>query len=341
MGIRVLIIDDSPTMRAILMAHLSEEPDIEVVGTAADAREGRALIKRLDPDVITLDIEIPGMNGLAFLEKIMRLRPMPVIVVSGFTHSRSAVTARALALGAVDCFAKASRTGRPAFGDRGKLADLIRRAAKVRFNQRTPGVPTPTAPNASIRSDAARLIAIGSSTGGVEALLALLRDFPQCCPPTLIVQHVNARFTPAIARMLDAQSPAKVLVAESGTALLAGHVYLAPGCARYMTVGGSGTMFIKLRDGDPVAGHVPSVDVLFQSAAKVAGPAAIGILLSGMGSDGARGLLAMAEAGAHTIAQNEATCAVFGMPRAAIALGAASVVAPIEGIADHVFRRAS
>ena len=341
MAIRVLIIDDSPTMRAILVSHLSGQPDIEVVGTAADAREGREMIKQHDPDVITLDIEIPGMNGLAFLEKIMRLRPTPVIVVSGFTHKGSAVTARALALGAVDCFAKADWAGGSAVDDWGKLADLIRQAATVRFNEREPGAQKRETTSAARRVGPARLIAVGSSTGGVEALQVLLRGFPASCPPTLIVQHVNARFTPAIARLLDTESQAKVMVAESGMEARTGHVYLAPGGDRHMSVGGVATLFIKLRSGQPVSGHVPSVDVLFQSAATVAGADAVGILLSGMGSDGARGLLTMARAGAHTIAQDAASCAVFGMPRAAIALGAASMVAPIHDIANFVFGKAA
>jgi two-component system chemotaxis response regulator CheB len=341
MGIRVLIIDDSATMRAILKSHLSEELEIEVVGTASDAVEGRELIKRLNPDVITLDIEIPGMNGLAFLERIMRLRPTPVIVVSGFTQKGSAVTARALALGAVDCYAKEDLPGGLVFADTGKLADLIRQAAQVRFDKRSQAVPRLMATLPASHSGNTRLIAIGSSTGGVEALQVLLRDFPEGCPPTVIVQHVNARYTPAIARMLDTNSPAKVMVAESGMRALAGHVYLAPGCDQHMSVGGAGDFFIKLRKGHPVAGHVPSVDVLFQSAAKVAGAEAIGILLSGMGSDGAMGLLAMARAGAQTIAQDEASCVVFGMPRVAISLGAARVVAPIDRIAGHVFSKAA
>lgn len=369
MTIRILIIDDSPTMRAILMMRLSKEPDIEVAGTAATAAEGREMIKQLNPDVVTLDIEMPGMNGLDFLEKIMALRPTPVIIISGSTQEGNAVTARALALGAVDCYAKSDSTGGLPLDDQGRLAGLIREAAQVRFPARAPAVaasslasrrsadgsriPMPDRANVPSSGDMAGsavasripadtgLIAIGSSTGGVEALQVLLRDFPEDCPPTVIVQHVNARFSAAIAQTLDGVCPARVVLGEPDIPLRRGHVYMAPGGDRHMMVGGSATHYIKFRRSDPVAGHVPSVDVLFSSAARVFGPRAIGILLTGMGSDGARGLLAMAKAGAHTIAQDEASCIVFGMPRAAISLGAAGVVAPIGRIAQHTFRKAA
>ncbi len=337
MTIRVLIIDDSPTMRAILMSRLSGEGDISIIGTASNAAEGRELIKQFDPDVVTLDVEMPGMNGLDFLEKIMKLRPTPVIVVSGSTQQGNDVTARALALGAVDCYAKCDRSGGLPLEDNGKLASLIRHAAKVHL---------PTASNIAKRATAklpsdARAIAIGSSTGGVEALQILLRDCPADCPPMLIVQHVNARFAPAIARSLNDICPAEVVLAEADMPLRRGKVYFAPGGDRHMMVGGEGGFYIKLRQGDPVSGHLPSVDVLFESVAKAFGSRSVGILLTGMGSDGAKGLLALAEQGAFTIAQDEATCTVFGMPRAAITLGAASVVAPIGRIARHAFSKAA
>jgi two-component system chemotaxis response regulator CheB len=349
MTIRVLIIDDSATMRAILMSRLSGEADIAVIGTAANAAEGRELIKRFNPDVITLDIEMPGMNGLDFLEKIMALRPTPVIVVSGSTQEGNEITARALAIGAVDCYAKCDRSGTLPLDDNGRLGSLIRQAAQVRFNNRW---PTPTevvmfpAPGAgrrparpARREEEPRIIAIGSSTGGVEALQVMLSEFPIDCPPTLIVQHVNARFAPSIAKSLDLVCPANVRLAEPDLPLRRGTVFLAPGGDRHLSVTGSGAFYVRLRQGDPVAGHLPSIDVLFQSVAEAVGPAGIGILLTGMGSDGAKGLLAMARAGAHTIAQDEATSTVFGMPRAAISLGAAAVVAPISHIAQHALRR--
>lgn len=341
--IRVLIIDDSATMRAILMSRLSAESDISVIGTAANAAEGRELIKRFNPDVVTLDIEMPGMNGLDFLEKIMTLRPTPVIVVSGSTQEGNEVTARALALGAVDCYAKSDRTGMLQLDDNGRLAGLVREAAQVRFNNRWPVSPkvVAVAQRSATAPTDARLIAIGSSTGGVEALQVLLKDFPENCPPTVIVQHVNPRFAPAIARTLDLAGPAKVQVAEPDMPLRDGNIYLAPGGDRHLTIGGTAAYYARLRAGDPISGHVPSVDALFHSVAEVAGPRAVGVLLTGMGSDGAKGLLAMAEAGAQTIAQDEATCTVFGMPRAAISLGAAGIVTPIQRIAQHVLRQAA
>lgn len=201
MTVRVLVVDDSPTMRAILMSRLSNEPDISVIGTAANAAEARELIKQLDPDVVTLDIEMPGMNGLDFLEKLMQLRPTPVIVVSGSTEASNRVTARALALGAVHCYAKCDRSGGLPLNDNGRLADLIREAAQVRFGKRS-ATPTIPATKSSIDASKAKVIAIGSSTGGVEALQVLLRNFGPDCPPTLVVQHIHARFAPAIAQTL-------------------------------------------------------------------------------------------------------------------------------------------
>ena len=345
MTIRVLIVDDSATMRAILMSRLREQPDIEVVGAASNAAEGREMIKRLDPDVVTLDIEMPGMNGLDFLEKIMTLRPTPVIIVSGSTQEGNEVTARALALGAVDCYSKYDLTGKLALEDSGRLAGMIRQAAQVRYQKPVKATPMAgpvagTSVGRGIRRDA-RLIAIGSSTGGVEALQVLLRDFPRDCPPTVIVQHVNPRFAAAIARTLDQVCPATVGVAVHDMPLLPGHVYLAAEAEHHLTVKGADTLYAKVRRGEPVSGHVPSVDALFHSVAQYVGADAVGILLTGMGQDGARGLLAMSEAGAHTIVQDESTCIVFGMPRAAISLGAARIVAPITRIAQHALSKAA
>lgn len=336
MTIRVLVVDDSATMRAILMSRLSNEPDISVVGTAANAAEGRELIKRLDPDVVTLDIEMPGMNGLDFLEKLMQLRPTPVIVVSGSTEAGNKVTARALALGAVHCYAKCDRSGGLPLNDNGRLADLIREAAQVRFGGRAAVAASP-AVGSTIDASKAKVIAIGASTGGVEALQVLLRNFGPDCPPTLVVQHVHARFAPAIAQTLDQVSKARVQLAEPDLPLRTGHVYLAPG-DRHLLLGGTNQLHTKLRAGELISGHRPSVDALFHSVAKVAGANAVGVLLTGMGADGANGLLAMARAGAPTIAQDEASCTVFGMPRAAIELGAAQAVLPLQRIASQLLR---
>ena len=346
--IRVVIVEDSATMRAILQARFEREDDIVVVGAAANAAEGRQMIRELDPDVVTLDVEMPGMNGLDFLEKIMALRPTPVIVVSGSTHEGAETTARALAIGAVGCYAKSEGGGSYGFDDQGRLADLIRDATKVRFVTRPapppPSTPprTSTAPRSPALTERPRLIAIGSSTGGVEALQVLLGGFPADCPPTVVVQHISARFAPAVARTLDQSCPPRIVIAEPDLPLLDGHVYIAPGDERHFTVGGrSGHLYQRLRRGEPVSGHLPSVDVLFHSVAEVVGAGAVGILLTGMGTDGAEGLLALARTGARTIAQDEATSTVFGMPRAAIALGAAGVVAPIGTIARHAFSKAA
>ncbi len=341
MTIRVLVIDDSPTMRAILMSRLSGEDDISVIATASNAQEGRELIKQFNPDVVTLDVEMPGMNGLDFLEKIMTLRPTPVIVVSGSTQEGSEVTARALALGAVDCYSKSDRSGGLPLDDNGKLADLVRQAAQARFNNRWPITPIVCNRGREDSLTHSTLIAIGSSTGGVEALQVLLTCFPEDCPATVIVQHINPRFAPAIAKTLDMVSPARVQLAEPDMPLKRGNIYIAPGGDKHLTIGGTGAPYAQLRPGDPISGHIPSVDALFHSVADKVGARAVGILLTGMGSDGAKGLLALSQAGALTIAQDEASCTVFGMPRAAISLGAAGIVAPITRIAQHALRKAA
>jgi len=338
--IRVLIVDDSATMRAVLAARLSGFPDIQVVGLSCNAAEARAAIKELAPDVVTLDIEMPGMNGLDFLHKIMTLRPTPVIIVSGLTQAGSDVTARALALGALDCYCKTDYAG-SAMQDGGKLAEMVRTAAQVNVHRARPVMPAHDAQASALArtgtSGDTKVIAIGASTGGVEALQVLLSGFPADCPPTLIVQHVDARFAPSIARTLDASSPATVCLAEPDMPITRGHIYLAPGDDRHMLLAGTSRLHVKLRNGEPITGHRPSVDALFASVAQRLGAQAVGILLTGMGADGARGLLAMHQAGAFTIAQDEASCTVFGMPRVAISMGAASLVAPLGRIAQHAF----
>ena len=339
MAIRVLIVDDSRTMRSLLMARLAPERDIEVVATAASAQEARALIRELAPDVVTLDIEMPQMNGLDFLEKIMRLRPTPVIVVSGATQEGARATAQALALGAVDCYAKANRYGELLLEDDGRLAQLIRQAARIGCEglaQNRMAVPI-----AGLSPADARLIAVGSSTGGVEALHRLFQSFPEDCPPTLVVQHINAKFAGAVAMRLDANCPPRVVLAETDTVLQRGTIYLAPGGERHLVVSGDRILTSRLRAGEQVSGHRPSVDVLFASVAACVPVGAVGILLTGMGCDGAQGLLAMKRAGARTIAQNEATCTVFGMPKAAINIGAAHIIAPIDEIAGLALRKAA
>ena len=343
MSTRVLIVDDSATMRAILQTMLGKESDIVVVGTAANAAEARARIKELNPDVITLDIEMPGMNGLEFLAKIMALRPTPVIIVSGHTVRGAETTMEALQIGAFDCYEKPSgHNGQLLAGDGGVLAQTIRLAARHGIRQPT-AVGRRTALGAHVTSpptgqdNAKKLIAIGASTGGVEALAKLLAQWPANCPPTLIVQHISGALAKALARRLNTLSPAHVALAESDRFLEPGHVYIAPGNDRHMVVRGRARLVSKLIPSDPVTGHRPSVDVLFESVASVVQAAATGILLTGMGEDGARGLLAMRKAGAETIAQDEATSVVYGMPRAASELGAANQILPINRVAEAVF----
>lgn len=350
MSIRVLIVDDSALMRALLQHRLERETDITVVGTAADAAEARQLIKTLDPDVVTLDIEMPGMDGLSFLEKIMQLRPTPVILVSGATEAGASATARGLQLGAVGCIAKSQlrvRSGEAE--DDCPLIEMVREAAKVRLAPHQPrgisrAVAAPAAPPASaLQPD---IIVIGASTGGVEALHTLLSQFPADCPPTLIVQHINGCFAGAIAQSFDRAVRPRVMLAESDMPLARGTVLLAPGNDRHLQVASAGTRGLRcvLREGDPVSGHRPSVDRLFASLAGTLGSAggerALGILLTGMGQDGAQGMMQLASIGARTIAQDQASCVVFGMPRAAIELGAAREVLPLGQIAAAVFSSA-
>ena len=356
MSIRVLIVDDSPLMRALLQHRLGRQSDITVVGTAADAAEARGLIKALDPDVVTLDIEMPGMDGLSFLEKIMQLRPTPVILVSGATEAGASATARGLQLGAVGCIAKSQLRVRPSeVVDDCPLVDMVREAAKVRL---TPHPPSRTA-NAPFRiHPAARpaaasgtgvpggqpdIIVIGASTGGVEALHTVLSGFPADCPPTLIVQHINGCFAGAIAQSFDRASRPRVILAESDMPLERGMVLMAPGNERHLQVASAGSRGWRcvLREGDPVSGHRPSVDRLFASLAGTLGASggarALGILLTGMGQDGAQGMAQLASIGARTIAQDQASCVVFGMPRAAIEMGAAGEVLPLDRIAPAIF----
>ncbi len=335
---RVLIVDDSALMRKVLQARLAKEDDIEVVGCACDANEARTLMKALDPDVVTLDIEMPGMDGLSFLKKIMDLRPTPVIIVSGSTQEGNNTTALALQLGAVSCYAKSDRYGGIPGEDGGKLAELVREAAQANLGSGRAGMKQAKGDIRSKIKPCTRLIAIGASTGGVEALRTLLSGFPEDCPPTMIVQHINARFAPAVSQSLDSACDARVMLAESDTVIRRGHIYLAPGGDRHMRVAKAGAKGLRvvLRAGAPVSGHQPSVDALFESVAEIVGSDALGVLMTGMGQDGAKGLLALSEKGAWTIAQDEATSVVFGMPRAAIELGAVSEVLPLTKIADQV-----
>ncbi len=335
---RVLIVDDSATMRSLIAAVLRRDPEIEVVGQAGDPLEAREAIKTLNPDVLTLDVEMPNMNGLSFLEKIMRLRPMPVIMVSTLTQRGAEISLAALELGAFDCVGKpmAGQTTEQAFGE---LAAKIKAAARARVRA---GADRQNAHQAreDFRSDG-RIVAIGSSTGGVEALLNVLAAFPANCPPTVITQHMPGSFTSSFAERLNRSCAARVAEASDGAPLEIGQIYLAPGGTHHLTVAGTSQLRCRLVADDPVNGHRPSVDVLFHSVVKAAGPAALGVILTGMGRDGAQGLLAMRKAGASTIGQNEASSVVYGMPKAAHEIGAVEKQYPLERIGAEIINRCS
>ena len=338
--VRVLVVDDSATMRALIRATLGADKRIEVVGEAADPLEAREAIKALNPDVMTLDVEMPNMNGLEFLEKVMRLRPMPVVMVSILTERGADATIAALEIGAVDCVAKPSPQRPNAFAD---LADKVMAAAGAQVHARAPAPPASTAPGGAPprrRADGCALerralVAIGSSTGGVEALMAILSQLPAQLPADgdhpAHAGDVHQELRPA------ARPPLRAAVQEAvdGAPLLPGYVYLAPGSARASRGRRAPSRWrCALREGDLVNGHRPSVDVLFHSVARHVGAKAVGVILTGMGRDGAQGLLAMRKAGARTLGQDEATCVVYGMPKAAYQIGAVEKQAPL-----HIDRR--
>ncbi|MFT9088727.1 chemotaxis response regulator protein-glutamate methylesterase [Acetobacter okinawensis] len=332
--VRVLIVDDSRTIRALIKRSFAQNPDIEVCGEAANPLEARDLIIKDQPDVITLDVEMPGMNGLQFLEKIMRMRPIPVVMVSSLTAKGADTAITALQMGAFDCYPKHNvAPGEDAFAGLGRLVVLAARSQPVSRIQRR----TPTAPVAHAQTtwgNSVDLVAIGSSTGGVEALEEVLSGFPQKSPPVVICQHMPPLFTASFANRLNQSMPAlSIAEARDGEVLQPGMVRIAPGGDRHLVVDNGGGKYItRLIGGAPVSGHCPSVDVLFKSVAKHAGRNALGIILTGMGRDGAEGLLAMRQAGAFTIAQDKTSAVVYGMPRVAAEIGAACQVVGLRQI---------
>jgi len=321
---RVLVVDDSSTMRRLISAALSADPELEVVGEAGDPLQAREAIKALNPDVITLDVEMPNMNGIDFLERIMRLRPMPVVMVSTLTSRGAEATLAALELGAVDCVEKPGGADPIGFS---RLAEKVKIAARARVRSRV--VRTEVAATDHF-TPADKVVAIGSSTGGVEALLNIIDRLPANCAPTVIAQHMPATFTKSFAERLNRASAATVSEARDGDPLIPGRVYLAPGGDFHLEVEGTRNLRCRVAQGAPVSGHCPSVDVLFSSVARTAKDHAVGVILTGMGRDGARGLLAMRQAGAKTLGQDEATSVVYGMPRAAFELGAVERQLPLE-----------
>lgn len=336
--VRVLIVDDSALVRQMLTQMLSSDPDVEVVGTAADPLIARQKIKELNPDVVTLDIEMPNMDGLSFLEKIMRLRPMPVVMVSSLTQKGAEVTIQALEMGAVDFVAKPTIDIRHGLQEKTEeLLIKVKTAAFSRIAPRAEAPPKRLAVSAGPGYRATdRLVAVGASTGGVEALKELIGALPADAPAMVVTQHMPGHFTASFARRLNAQSAVAVSEAADGMRILPGHVYIAPGDHHLQVVRNGSALTCRLDDGPLVSGHRPSVDVLFHSVADAAGLNAIGVILTGMGKDGAEGLLKMKEAGAVTFGQDESTCVVYGMPKAAKALGGVQSEMPLSQIAGHI-----
>jgi two-component system chemotaxis response regulator CheB len=340
MKTKVLICDDSALIRSVMSEIVGAQPDMEVVGTAPDPLVARDLIKKTNPDVLTLDVEMPRMDGLDFLEKLMRLRPMPVLMVSSLTERGSEITMRALELGAVDFVTKPKisiQSGMREYAD--LIADKIRGAARARIKARSvhAQAPAPVLPQLkSPLTSSEKLIIIGASTGGTEAIREFLMQMPSDCPGILIAQHMPEGFTTSFARRLDALCKINVLEAAGGERVLPGHAYIAPGHSHLLLARSGANYMTRIEQTEPVNRHRPSVDVLFRSAAVAAGKNALGVILTGMGKDGAAGMLEMKNAGAHNFAQDEATCVVFGMPREAIALGATHEVGPLQALPGMV-----
>ncbi|MGH9722300.1 MAG: protein-glutamate methylesterase/protein-glutamine glutaminase [Bryobacteraceae bacterium] len=333
-SIRVLIVDDSAIVRKLLTETLSREPDIEVVGTAPDPYVARDKIVALRPDVLTLDIEMPRMDGLTFLRRIMQHHPMPVIVISSVAQSSCHTAIDALRSGAVDVIAK---PGGPysVGGLSQSLAHKIRAAASSRIGPRSIARTKPN-PAATANPDAP-LIAIGASTGGIEAIHAILSGLPGDCPPIVITQHIPAGFSRAFAGRLNTCCAMQVKEAADGDPILRGRALIAPGNFHMLVRGSASTgLHVNVMDGARVSYQRPSVDVLFASVAEALGPRSVGVILTGMGGDGAKGLLKMKQAGAATIAQDEASCVVFGMPKEAIKRGAADRVLSLDDIAPYL-----
>jgi len=348
----VVVVDDSALVRGLLTEIINREPDMVCIGAAADPLLAREMIRTLNPDVITLDVEMPRMDGLDFLARLMRLRPMPVVMVSTLTERGADVTLKALELGAIDFVSKPKIGVADGLRQLGvDITDKIRTAAKARVH-RLPGTAAPgqgvgasngaatatrpSAPTAMGRLSTEKIIFIGASTGGTEATREVLVNLPADCPAVMITQHMPPGFTKSYAARLNTLARIRVAEATDGERVLPGHAYIAPG-GFHMSVERSGANYVaRVHDGDPVNRHKPSVEVLFESAARVVGRNALGVMLTGMGGDGAKAMKTMRDAGSWNVCQDEASCVVFGMPREAINHGAANEVLPLTQIAPRL-----
>ena len=337
--IRVLVVDDSAVVRRVFSEELSRERDIEVVGAAPDPYVARDMIVKLKPDVITLDIEMPRMDGITFLRKLMKYFPIPVIIVSSLTTEGGVLAMEAMDIGAVDVISKPGTAY--SVGDMSvQLAEKIRGASRVNMALRAKaaqGRPAAAAPQLALTRSTNKIIAIGASTGGTEAIKEVLINFPPTTPGIVIVQHMPAKFTTSFAERLDSLCQIRVKEAEDGDAIVPGTALLAPGNFHMVMRRSGARYYVNVKNGPLVCHQRPAADVLFNSVAAYGGANAVGVLLTGMGKDGAQGLLKMKEAGAKTIAQDEKSCVVFGMPKAAIDIGAADKVVPLENISKAVF----
>jgi two-component system chemotaxis response regulator CheB len=345
---RVLVVDDSALMRGLLSQMISSAPDLEVVGAAPDAPTARDMIKTLNPDVLTLDVQMPKMDGLEFLERLMRLRPMPVVMVSSFTEAGSDTTLKALELGAIDFIGKPrSDGGRSMEAYAEELVEKIRAAKGARLRRpMTAPVPTNTAkpavaPRAGGGAASGKIIFLGASTGGTEAIKDFLMGIPADCPPILIVQHMPESFTASFARRLDGLCAPRVIEAQGNEKVEPGTVYIAPGHSHMMIKRATTGYVIELAATPPVNRHRPSVDVLFDSAAALVGKKSVGVILTGMGKDGAQGLLRMRQSGARTFGQDEGSCVVYGMPREAYLIGGVEEQYSLEEISRKVLAAAT
>lgn len=356
--VKVLIVDDAALMRKLLTEILSSSPKIEVVGTAADPFIARDKIKQLNPDVITLDVEMPRMDGITFLKNLMRLRPTPVVMISTLTEDGADITLEALESGAIDYIPKPKTDFEHSISDYAKdiiekvlvastvnVHNIEKRIATVEKMKVTPKLTADAVLQSrstkAFLNTTDKFIAIGASTGGTEAVKEVLMALPSDVPGIVIAQHIPGTFSTSFARRLNEHSNLSVREARDGDQILPGHVYLAPG-DKHLIIKLTGAKYVcRLSDGPEVNRHKPSVDVLFRSVAQSAGPNAMGIMLTGMGADGAQGMLEMKQAGAFNIAQDEKTCVVWGMPGAAVKLGAVHQEFPLDSVAREILKFSS